>query len=249
MKKCVYIIIMLFFSLGLNAQTQEKLFEEGNRQFKNKEYELALKSYLSIEKQNIFSTELYYNIGNTYFRLNDYTNSILYYERGLRLNPNDENLNTNLKVAKARLKSDIYVVPSFFLVRWWNNISNLFTPYWWTIVSIALLLIACILFILYYFSFDKKVLLFYSLLLSLLLFITSCFAGYTRQIQLHSKNQAIVFGEQTVGKDSPDKNSSDKIKILRGQKIKIVDKEDNWIKVKMEDGKEAWIESQEVVII
>lgn len=249
MKKCIYIIVMLFISLGLNAQTQDKLFEEGNKQFKNKEYELALKSYLSIEKQNIFSSELYYNIGNTYFRLNDYTNSILYYERGLRLNPNDEDLKTNLKVAKARLKGDVYIVPDFFLVRWWSNIINLFTPSWWGFVSVVLLLVSCTLFILYYFSFDKKVLLFYSLLLSLIIFITSCFAGYTRQTQLSSKNQAIVFGEQTVGKDSPDKNSSDKMKILKGQKIKIVDKEDKWIRVKTEDGKEAWIESKDIVII
>lgn len=249
MKKNIYIIIMLFISLGLNAQTQNKLFEEGNKQFKNKEYELAIKSYLSIEKQNTFSSELYYNIGNTYFRLNDYTNSILYYERGLKLDPNNEDLNTNLKIAKARLKSDVYVIPNFFLVRWWNNITNLFTPSLWAIFSIILLLITCILFILYYFSFDKKVLLFYSLLLSLLLFITSCFSGYTRQTQLNSKNQAIVFGEQTIGKDSPDKNSSDKMKILKGQKIKIVDKEDSWIRVKTEDGKEAWIETKDVVLI
>lgn len=249
MKKNIYIIIMLFISLGLNAQTQNKLFEEGNKQFKNKEYELALKSYLSIEKQNIFSSELYYNIGNTYFRLNDYTNSILYYERGLKLDPNNEDLNTNLKIAKARLKSDIYIIPNFFLVRWWNNIINLFTPYGWAIVSITLLLITCILFIFYYFSFDKKVLLFYALILSILILITSCFAGYTRQNELNSKNQAIVFGEQTIGKDSPDKNSSDKMKILKGQKIKIVDKEDSWIRVKTEDGKEAWIESKDVVLI
>lgn len=249
MKKNIYIIIMLFISLGLNAQTQNKLFEEGNKQFKNKEYELALKSYLSIEKQNIFSSELYYNIGNTYFRLNDYTNSILYYERGLKLDPNNEDLNTNLKIAKARLKSDIYIIPNFFLVRWWNNIINLFTPYGWAIVSITLLLITCIIFIFYYFSFDKKVLLFYFLFLSILFLITSCFAGYTRQAQLSSKNQAIVFGEQTIGKDSPDKNSSDKMKILKGQKIKIVDKEDSWIRVKTEDGKEAWIQSKDVVII
>lgn len=249
MKKYIYIIIMVFISLGLNAQTQNKLFEQGNKQFKNKEYEMALKSYLSIEKQNIFSSELYYNIGNTYFRLNDYTNSILYYERGLKLDPNNEDLNTNLKVAKARLKSDVYVIPNFFLVRWWNNITNLFTPYGWAIVSITLLLITCILFIFYYFSFDKKVLLFYSLILSILFFIISCFSGFTRQNELSSKNQAIVFGEQTIGKDSPDKNSSDKMRILKGQKIKIMDKEDSWIRIKTEDGKEAWIETKNVVVI
>ena len=52
-----------------------------------------------------------------------------------------------------------------------------------------------------------------------------------------------------MGKDSPDENSTDKIKIVKGQKIKIVDKSNNWIKIKTEDGKEAWIENKNIVII
>jgi uncharacterized protein YgiM (DUF1202 family) len=57
------------------------------------------------------------------------------------------------------------------------------------------------------------------------------------------------FSESTTGKDSPDENSTDKIKIVKGQKIKIIDKSNNWIKIKTEDGKEAWIENKNIVII
>lgn len=240
---------MLFISLESFTQTNEKLFEKGNSLYNNKQYEQALKTYLSINTKKTFSADLYYNIGNSYFRLNNYANSILYYERGLRLKPNDNNLNTNLKVAKARLKGDIYVVPDFFLVRWWKNISNIFIPSTWRIISIISLLISSILFIFYYFSFNKKILLFYTFILSILLLIASCFAGISRQNFINSKNQAIVFGEQTSGKDSPDINSTDKIKIYKGQKVKIIDNNLNWIKVKTEDGKEAWIENKDIIIM
>lgn len=249
MKKFIYLIILLFISGYTNAQSSEVLFEKGNQAYNNKQYEKALNSYLQIKNKKDISADLYYNIGNTYFRLNDYANAILYYERGILLKPYDDNLNTNLKVAKARLKSDVYIMPNFFLVDWWNNISNLFIPSTWTIVSIIMLLIACTLFIFYYFSFNNKKLFFYTFLLISALFLVSCFAGLTRQKQIQSKDNAIVFSETTMGKDSPDENSTDKIKIVKGQKIKIVDKSNKWIKIKTEDGKEAWIENKNIVII
>ena len=249
MKKYIYLIILLFISIYSNAQSSEILFEKGNQAYKNKQYEIALKNYFQINNKKDISADLYYNIGNTNFRLNDYANAILYYERGILLKPYDDNLNTNLKIAKARLKSDVYIMPNFFLVDWWNNISNLFISSTWTIVSIILLLISCIVFTYYYFSVNNKKFFFYSFILSSLLFIVSFFAGFTRQKQIQSKDNAIVFSESTTGKDSPDENSTDKIKIVKGQKIKIIDKSNNWIKIKTEDGKEAWIENKNIVII
>jgi len=240
---------MLFISLASFAKANVDLFEKGNAFFNNKNYEQALKTYLTIESKDKFSSDLYYNIGNTYFRLNDYPNSILYYERGIKLKPNDENLKTNLKVAKSRLKGDVYIVPDFFLLRWWKAISNILTPSSWTIASIIMLIISSVIFILYYFSVNKKIILFYSFILSILLLITTVFAGLSRQNTMQSKNIAIVFDSQTYGKDSPDVNSTDKIRIYKGQKVKIIDKSTNWIKIKTEDGKEAWIENKNIVII
>ncbi|MDD2488652.1 MAG: tetratricopeptide repeat protein [Bacteroidales bacterium] len=249
MKKFRYLIIMLLISLASFAKANDDLYEKGNSLFNDKKYDQALKTYLTIEKQNKFSADLYYNIGNTYFRLNDYANSILYYERGLRLKPNNNNIENNLKVAKARLKGDVYIVPDFFLKRWWRTISNLFIPSTWMIVSIILLISSCLIFVFYYFSFEKKIILFYSFLFSILLFSVSVFAGFNRQNTIQSKNYAIVFDNNSSGKDSPDINSTDKIKIYKGQKVKIVEKANTWIKVKTEDGKEAWIESKSVIVI
>lgn len=249
MKKLTLIIILLFISLASFAKANVDLFEKGNAFFNNKNYEQALKTYLMIESKDKVSSDLYYNIGNTYFRLNDYTNSILYYERGLKLKPNDENLNINLRVAKSRLKGDVYIIPDFFLIKWWKAISNIFIPSTWTIMSIILLIVSSVIFVFYYFSFNKKIVLFYCFILSLLLLITSVFAGFSKENTMHSKSYAIVFDNQTYGKDSPDINSTDKIRIYKGQKIKIIDKNNDWIKVKTEDGKEAWIENKDVVII
>lgn len=240
---------MLIISLASFAETNIDLLEKGNSLYNNKNYEKALEIYLSIENNNTFSSDLYYNIGNSYFRLNDYTNSILYYERGLRLSPNDKNINTNLKVAKSRLKGDIYVVPDFFLIRLWKKVYNIFTPYTWTITTIALLITSSFLFFLYYYAYNKKVLLFYTFILSLLLLTTSVFAGFSRQNALETKNYAIVFNNDIYGKDSPDEISTDKIRIYKGQKIKLIDKSANWIKIKTQDGKEAWIENKNIVII
>jgi tetratricopeptide (TPR) repeat protein len=107
MKKYIYLIILLFISGYINAQSSEILFEKGNQAYKNKQYEIALKNYFQINNKKDISADLYYNIGNTYFRLNDYANAILYYERAHKLKPYDEAIDFNIKVANSKIVDKI----------------------------------------------------------------------------------------------------------------------------------------------
>ncbi|MBP1631162.1 MAG: hypothetical protein H6Q15_2055 [Bacteroidetes bacterium] len=243
------IIISLVQVANINAQNSIEIFNKANLNYKNNDYELALNNYKQIEKKGEISKDLYLNIGNTYFRLKDYSNSILYYERGLRIDPNNEELNTNLLVAKSRLKGDIYVLPDFFLVRFWHNISNLFLPSIWAYITLIFLFITCVVFVIYYFSVETKVFMFFTLLFFFILSLTSFFAGYTRDKYLHDNSYAIVMRNDVFGKDSPDTKSMDKIHLFNGQKIKILSHEDNWVKIRIEDGKEAWILKENLVVI
>lgn len=252
MKKIICVLCFMLFSFAMMAQSTQEIFSQANRLYAQKDYKKALSMYQKIEKKHSISSTLYYNIGNTYFRLSDYASAILYYERGLRIAPNDANLNTNLKVAKARLKGDLYTVPDFVLVRFWKMLSNLLTPFWWLIVAIGLFAVACVLFSLYYFAFKMKVTCFYSFLFVLLLFIVSILCGVSRQQRMYNQDYAIVFAEQCMGKDSPDAKSADKVRIYQGSKIQILDHDTDakgWLRVQTSDGKQAWIKTSDIKII
>jgi Uncharacterized protein conserved in bacteria len=252
MKQCFSYILVFLFSLTCMAQSSENLFQSANSQYSKKQYQQALTKYQKIEKQGAVSPLLYYNMGNTYFRLSDYASAELYYERGLRLSPNDDNLNTNLKVVKARLKGDIYPIGDFVIVRYWYALSNLFTPFAWLWISVGLFVLCCGGFSIYYFAFQYKVLSFYAFLALLLIFVLSVFCGISRDNRLHNHNEAIVFAEQCSGKDSPDEKALDKVRIYKGSKVKIIDKDaeaKEWIRVQTTDGQQSWIRLADIQII
>lgn len=104
---------------------QEELFEEGNRLYQQEDYQGALDSYLSIREAGFESPDLYYNIGNAYFKANELGRAILYYERARRLAPNDADILANLDLARALGADEIVPLPRFWLFRvgsWWMNL-------------------------------------------------------------------------------------------------------------------------------
>ena len=93
-------------------------WDTGNKAYINGNYTEALEYYTAILNEGKYSSKLYYNVGNTYFKLGDMGRAILYYNRALRLTPNSEDVQHNLKIALAHTKDNITEIPEFFLKRW-----------------------------------------------------------------------------------------------------------------------------------
>jgi tetratricopeptide (TPR) repeat protein len=196
----------------------------------------------NISANPIPETAFQYNkTGNEYFKNSDYVNARLYYEKALKLYPNDEIYQTNNKIVQTKLMGDVYKIPDFFLVSWGKSIYNLFTPMTWAILCIFFLLTTAVLFFIYYFSFDKKVLFFYLTIAFFTLTIASFSFGIARQNAIHSQDNAIVI-ELPANKDN-------KTKLFRGQKVEIKERKDDKVFILTEDGKEYWVESKNIVII
>jgi len=107
------------------AFTQVEFYQEGNRQYQEGDFEGALASYLRLVEAGFESGEVYYNLGNTYFKLGDLAQSILYYERARRLLPADEDVRVNLDLARSLTVDEIDPLPRFWLfsaVEWWVDL-------------------------------------------------------------------------------------------------------------------------------
>ena len=104
------------------AVAQVEIYQEGNRLYQEGDFEGALASYLRLVEAGFESGEVYYNIGNTYFKLSDVAQSILHYERARRLLPGDEDVQANLDLARSLTVDEIAPLPRFWLfsaVDWW----------------------------------------------------------------------------------------------------------------------------------
>jgi tetratricopeptide (TPR) repeat protein len=104
---------------------QVEFYQEGNRQYQEGDFEGALASYLRLVEAGFESGEVYYNLGNTYFKLGDLAQSILYYERAHRLLPVDADVQANLDLARSLTVDEIEPLPRFWLfsaVEWWVDL-------------------------------------------------------------------------------------------------------------------------------
>ena len=168
-------IILLFVSQIVLAQSAEELFQKANEQYKLEQYEEAVKTYEQIEALNLTSSELYYNIGNCYYKQNKIAAAIYNYEKALLIDPLNEDAENNLVFARRSTIDNIEELPKSVMQKLDEAIVEKFSYDEWAIASVILSILACGLFLLFYFSYSsgKKRFFFVTSVLSFLLLITT----------------------------------------------------------------------------
>lgn len=248
--KYISFIVLILGSLQSLSQNNST-FEKANKLYNEGLYDSSLVLYKSILEQNLHSPELYFNMGNAYFKNNNLPKAILYYEKALKLSPNDEDIKYNLSISNSMIVDKIENVPQLFYKQWWNYFYDRFSTNIWAIISIVLwiLFLAALGFFLLSQSRSAKKLVFY---LSVLTFIAALGSfGLASQKYYYSKEnkEAIIFTPTVTVKSSPTKNSVDLFVVHEGTKVKIIDKLDNWNKVKIKDGSIGWLPSESMEMI
>ena len=101
---------------------------------------------MQIIEQGSESAELYFNIGNCYYRTNDWANAIWFFEKSLQLKKKKET-QKNLELTRLNTIDKIEPLPNLFYKRWWIILIDIFSTKNWQIISIIYIWI-----IVYYFS-------------------------------------------------------------------------------------------------
>lgn len=242
------VILVLFLSLVSFGQETEKLFTEGNTFYKTEEYSRAVEVYLAIEEQGFQSAELYFNIGNCYYKMNKVAPSIYYYEKALKLNPNYQDAQYNLSYAQRMTIDAIEELPKTFLQRFQQNIILKYTFETWAIISIVASFLMGILFLLYYFSkgTKSKLAFFNTAIFTLFILGITLFFAYQNYGVTQKDRPAIIFAKSSEIKNAPTPSGDEVFELHEGTKVQILDELDNWKKIKIADGKIGWIPSKDL---
>jgi Tetratricopeptide repeat len=116
------VVLCLMFAGVVPVSGQEELALEGNRLYQENDFDGALAAYLRVYESGLEAGDLYYNIGNAYFKTGDLARSILFFERAARIMPGDEDVLANLELARSLTVDDIDPLPRFWLLtawKWW----------------------------------------------------------------------------------------------------------------------------------
>jgi len=241
--KYLTLLVVLFGNFVINAQDLETLMKTGNDFYQNKQYQEAIENYESILQQGYVSGDLYYNLGNSYFRIGAIGNAILFYERALKISPSHEDAAYNLRIANARTVDKIQEIPPLFFIKWWNILLSTFTSTGWqTIIFIFyILLLTCIAvyFLVRNLQTQKFAFIFGSLnIVALLIAVILFFSSLERE---SSNDYGILLKSVATAKISPDEQSNDAFVIHEGIKFRIEDQVKYWVKIKLADGKVGWL--------
>lgn len=250
MKKLVVTVVLLF-SVFAFSQTPEALFSKANTQYKNGNYSKAIELYLAIEKQGLHSDKLYYNLGNSYYKLNKVAPSIYYYEKALKLNPANDDVISNLAFAKRMTIDVIEELPKTFLQKFSENVILKYSFDTWAIIAVIGSFFAAILFLIYYFSINSniKLIFFNASILGLFVLIISTFFAFKNYDLVKNTKEAIIFTDKIEVKNAPTTTSDNVFELHEGTKVQVLDELDNWKKIKLADGKIGWITKSNLKII
>lgn len=246
MKRRLFTIILLFvISLTIQANPQAEI-DKANKAYMAGFFENSIPIYEKVIADGLASPELYYNLGNAYFKTNNLPSAILNYERALKLEPGNEDFIYNLGVANSRIVDKIEVLPELFYIRWWKQLKSLFSPDSWAkfaIITFFLLFINIAIFLLTRTINGRKI--FFSTGI-LLLFLNMVGGIIAWQTNTESKNQkaAIVFAPTLPVKSSPDESSIDLFVIHEGLKVKVIDKIGEWNEIRIANGSKGWVKTE-----
>lgn len=242
MKKFINIFLLAFVAYAAVAQDISS-FSKGNALYQKGLYDQALQQYKNIVNSGKHSADLYYNMGNCFFKKNEIPQAILYYEKAKLLSPSDEDINFNIKLANLRVVDKVMPVPKVFYQQWIDNIAVWFSARAWSWILIMWVCLACssvVVFYGTYFPWLKRTA-FFTFIVSLLFIITSFAMAEKQHRQELGKNYAIIFSPSVAIKSSPDEASTDLFILHEGTKIKLDDNIGDWYKVRLSNGNVGWI--------
>lgn len=239
-KTTAVVLLLLLFPLGAGAVTKS----EADSAYVRGQYQQAIADYEALLKQG-GSAELYYNLGNAYYRTENVTKAVLNYERALQLSPGDRDIRFNLQIARSKTIDKIVPESEMFFITWYHALVNLMSVDAWARVALISLALVIVLLLVYLFAsriWLRKVGFFCGLVLLVLFVLSNIFAWQQKQNLLFRKGAIIMEPSVTV-KSTPAKNGTDLFILHEGTKVSITDSSmRGWLEIRIADGKEGWVE-------
>ena len=248
----VLLIMLAPFWASAAQAPADSLWNAGSAAYSLGDWDGAVTAWSAIEAEGLESPELYYNIGNAFFKSSDYAHAILYYERALKLDPSYSDARFNLEFAKEFVQDRIESVPEFFLKTWIRRLGYLFSSDTWAalfLILLGLALAGALLFLLGTAPARRRTGFFAGLAALLLAFCCLGFAS-SQKAAYNRADSAIVTVPVSSVRSSPGSEAAKDLFVLHeGTRVRILDEVGGWWNIELSDGRQGWIPSSDLELI
>ena len=245
--KLIFLIVISFFQLFVLGNDVNTQYSNAVNAYKNNQYELAIQEFESILDKKWDSPELYYNLGNAFYRSGNIPGAIWSYESCLQLLPTHVDAKYNLQIANLKVKDRIDLPEPPMYLKIYMVIKERFSPSTWVSISAFLILLLSISYALLH-VFQFVVARYISILFSILFFCSFLFTFHSIWTS-NSVNEGILFHSTIEVMSEPNMFSTRLFKVHEGLKVSTNQVLDNWVKIELIDGKTGWIQNSQIRLI
>lgn len=235
----------------MTQEHPDSLFVRGVELYDTGKYGEAIDAYEQVLRQDMESAALHYNLGNAYFRDGELGEAILHYEKAKKLHPRDADIQYNLKIAKARIQDRIEPPGNSFFMRIFNGIK-----YWMSLNELGwltgvLLFTGSLIFAGWWIIQIPRLQRILTGLMAvwtmLLLLVVPLLIS--RTLEAKQEQYGIIVQETVNAHSAPQQLSTEVFVLHEGSRVEVEDRQNQWYKIRLLDGKEGWIQANAVGII
>ncbi len=242
-------LLLLPLGAGAAESYPDSLWKAGVDAYSAGQWAQAASDWTDLSATGLRSKELYYNLGNAWFKAGEIAPAILNYERALRLDPSDSDVRYNLEFARAQTQDRIDEVPEFILKTWTRKLSYLLSSNAWAGLSLFLLALTLALILLFLLgpTVNARRAGFFTGIVALLLTLM-CW-GFARSLKSAAErhDDAIVMRPVSSVTSSPSSDAAKSLFILHeGTKVKVLDEVSGFTDIELADGRRGWIATSDI---
>jgi tetratricopeptide (TPR) repeat protein len=246
MKKILLIFILQFACAAwiFSEQKPEDMFSQANQLYQKDQYQEAINLYNSILQKGMVSFDVYFNLGNAYYRTQRPGLALVNYERALRIKPRDSDVRSNIEFVTAAMKLPDRDL-SEIMLDFFENMMSLNESA--ALSSLFLILLMAGLSA-YLFIRDKKLIVLSAVLLAGFVCASGLFAfKYTSEVKTL---WAVTVKSPAEVRNGPGTENSVGFTLPEGRKVSIIGEKDNWYAIGVkEEGLKGWIEKSYLEVI
>ena len=242
--KATLVLMLLMLSVSSQAMTKQ----DADQAYRQGNYQQAIEMYESLLKAGV-SADIYYNLGNAYYRTDQLTQAILNYERALLLAPSDADIRHNLQFAQSKTVDKITPESEMFFVTWYHSLVRLLSSDAWAYLAIASLALVIVLALLYLFAggVGLRKVGFFGGIAFLVLFLLANLFAWQQKHEENYRNGAVIMATETTIMNSPSDNGKSAFKLHEGTTVTIVDDTmADWKQISVADGRKGWIKAADI---
>lgn len=235
----------------ISSSLEDATKAEGDSAYMKNDYASAIQIYEALLNRGE-ATDIYYNLGNSYYKAGDIAKAILNYERALLLQPGNGDIRANLEIARSKTVDKVEPVPEIFFVSWTKSLINSMSVDSWAVCGVVCFILLIV--SLYLFIFSKQIVLkkagFISGIVFLVVTILANVFANQQKDELTNRNSAIVMNPSVTVRSTPSESGTSLFILHEGHKVGVKDGSmKDWKEIRLEDGKVGWVPASAIEII